>query len=197
VLGDGRIRLKLTPEVSDLDFSSPLVIQGSRIPIVNKRTVSTTIELADGQSFAIAGLLDHSVNATKDVTPLLGDIPVLGALFRSVRYERRETELVVLVTPKLVEPMNPSQVPPLPGETWRHPGELELYFNQDIGGEQPAKPAEEEMTPPAAGGETPTEPKSAAGAGVKRYHGAYGFTPPAASTPAPAPAARDTTGGAE
>jgi pilus assembly protein CpaC len=198
VLGDGRIRLKLNPEVSDLDFSSPIILQGSRLPIVTKRTVATTIELADGQSFAIAGLLDHSVNATKDVTPLLGDIPVLGALFRSVRYERRETELVVLVTPKLVEPMNPSQVPPLPGETWRHPGELELYFNQDIGGEQPAKPAEEEMTPPAAGGETPTEPKSAAGAGVKRYHGAYGFTPPAAAaTPAPAPAARDTTGGAE
>src|SRR5206468_894813 len=64
VLGDGRIRVKLTPEVSDLDFSSPLVILGLRIPIINKRTVTTTVELADGQSFAIAGLLDHTVAAS-------------------------------------------------------------------------------------------------------------------------------------
>ena len=187
VLGNGRIRLKLNPEVSDLDFSSPLTIQGSRIPIVNKRTVSTTIELADGQSFAIAGLLDHAVAATKDVTPGLGDIPVLGTLFRSVRYERRETELVVLVTPKLVEAMDPSQVPPLPGETWRHPDELDLYFNQDIGGEAPAKPSEPEMTPPGATGQTKkgetrvdatgtNDPKVATAA--PRFRGSYGFTPP-------------------
>ncbi|MEA2710018.1 MAG: pilus assembly protein CpaC [Phycisphaerales bacterium] len=178
VLGDGRIRLKLNPEVSDLDFSSPLVIQGSRIPIVNKRTVSTTIELADGQSFAIAGLLDHSVNATKDVTPLLGDIPVLGALFRSVRYERRETELVVLVTPKLVEAMDPNQVPPLPGETWRHPNELDLFLNQDIGSESAVKPDGGDMTPATGHGRT-----AAAGAVPNRYHGAYGFTPPPEQQP--------------
>jgi pilus assembly protein CpaC len=194
VLGDGRIRLKMTPEVSDLDFSTPIIIQGSRIPVVTKRTVSTTIELADGQSFAIAGLLDHSVNATKDVTPLLGDIPVLGALFRSVRYERRETELVVLVTPKLVEAMNPNQVPPLPGEAWRHPEELELFFNQDIGGEQPGKPVDAEMTPPAAAGSS-TETRVSDGtsttatpsAPARRYHGAYGFTPPPATATAPPP----------
>jgi len=173
VLGDGRIRLKLTPEVSDLDFSSPLVIQGSRIPILNKRTVTTTVELADGQSFAIAGLLDHSVAASKDVTPLLGDIPVLGALFRSVSYNRKETELVVLVTPKLVEPMNPNQVPALPGENWRHPKESELFLNQDLGGEEPAHPA--------------TGPQGAAGgaggtANNPRYRGSYGFTPPARAT---------------
>jgi pilus assembly protein CpaC len=185
VLGNGRIRLKLNPEVSDLDFSSPLTIQGSKIPIVNKRTVSTTIELADGQSFAIAGLLDHAVAASKDVTPGLGDIPVIGALFRSVRYERRETELVVLVTPKLVEAMDPSQVPPLPGEAWRHPDELNLYFNQDIGGESPAKPSEPDMTPPAPGSEATKkgearvdaqDPKAAPT--QQRFHGAYGFTPP-------------------
>lgn len=170
VLGDGRIRLKLTPEVSDLDFSSPLVIQGSRIPIINKRTVTTTIELADGQSFAIAGLLNNQVNAAKDVTPLLGDIPVLGALFRSVRYERRETELVVLVTPRLVEPLNPSQVPALPGENWRHPDELELYFNQDLGGEEPA------MIPGQPVATRPT------GNGVPVYRGSHGFTPPETST---------------
>src|SRR5206468_7402762 len=116
VLGNGKIRLKMTPEVSDLDFSSPLTIQGSKIPIVNKRTVTTTVELADGQTFAIAGLLNHTVNSSRDGTPLLGDLPILGTLFRSTRYERNETELVVLVTPKLVEAMNPNQVPPRPGE---------------------------------------------------------------------------------
>jgi pilus assembly protein CpaC len=208
VLGNGRIRLKLNPEVSDLDFSSPLTIQGSRIPIVNKRTVSTTIELADGQSFAIAGLLDHAVAATKDVTPGLGDIPVLGALFRSVRYERRETELVVLVTPKLVEAMDPNQVPALPGESWRHPNELELYFNQDIGGEEPGKPGVEgDMTPPTPGeaksaNATPATPGAATAKGMKRYHGSYGFTPPPAGTmpkspSAASPTAVSTTGGAE
>ena len=177
VLGDGRIRLKLTPEVSDLDFSSPLTIQGSRIPIVNKRTVTTTIELADGQSFAVAGLLDHAVNASKDVTPLLGDIPVLGALFRSVRYERRETELVVLVTPKLVEPMNPNQIPPLPGESWRHPKEVDLYLNQDLGGEEAARPDEADAMTPATG----PGGKPAAGE-APAYRGTYGFTPPPRAT---------------
>ncbi len=166
VLGDGRIRLKLAPEVSDLDFSSPLVIQGSRIPIVNKRRVETVVELADGQTFAIAGLLDNNLTATKDVTPLLGDLPVLGALFRSVRYERRETELVVMVTPKLVEPMNPSQVPALPGESWRHPKESELFINADLGGENKVSAA---ATAPAGGAATPSSSK---------YKGSAGFTPP-------------------
>ena len=179
VLGDGRIRLKLTPEVSDLDFSSPLTIQGSRIPIINKRTVTTTIELADGQSFAIAGLLDHAVNASKDVTPLLGDIPVLGTLFRSTRYERRETELVVLVTPKLVEPMNPNQVPPLPGEAWRHPKELDQYIGGDIGGEVPTKPLEVGETTP---GLNPPATGPGAGANAPKYRGSYGFTPPPRAT---------------
>jgi pilus assembly protein CpaC len=181
VLGDGRIRLKLTPEVSDLDFSSPLVIQGSRIPIVNKRIVTTVVELADGQSFAIAGLLNNQVNAAKDVTPLLGDIPILGALFRSVRYERRETELVVLVTPKLVEPMNPSQVPPLPGESWRHPNEAEIYLNQDLGGEEPEMIPGEPIpaTTPATTGRTArASDVQSSGPAAPRYRGSYGFTPP-------------------
>jgi pilus assembly protein CpaC len=175
VLGNGKIRLKLNPEVSDLDFSSPLQIVGSRIPIVNKRNVSTTIEIADGQTFAIAGLLDNNIAASKDVTPLLGDLPVLGTLFRSTRYERRETELVVLVTPRLVEPMEPNQVPKLPGETWRHPKEADLFFNGDLGGPSATKPlAAPADTAPAAQG-TP-------GTDSPRYRGSYGFTPPSRAT---------------
>jgi pilus assembly protein CpaC len=96
--------------------------------------VTTTVELNEGQTFAVAGLLNNSVSATKDVMPLLGDIPVLGALFRSVRYQRKETELVVLVTPRLVEGMRPGEIPLLPGEQWRHPSEAQLFINQDLGG---------------------------------------------------------------
>lgn len=177
VLGDGRVRLKLTPEVSELDFSSPLTIEGSRIPIVNKRTVTTTVELADGQTFAIAGLLNQTVNASRNATPLLGDIPVIGALFRSTRYARRETELVVLVTPRLVEPMNPNQVPPVPGEQWRHPNEAKLFINGDLGDEMaPRARGTVPGTPPANG------PQGATGS--PRYRGAYGFTPPPRATTA-------------
>ena len=179
VLGDGRIRLKMSPEVSDLDFSSPLTIQGSNIPIVNKRTVTTTVELADGQTLAIAGLLNNNMAATRDVTPLLGDLPILGTLFRSTRYTRQETELVVLVTPKLVEPMNPNQIPALPGEVWRHPNEAEQYIIGDIGGEVPSgnlKPGTAPTAPATIGKET--VPGARTDASGSRYRGSYGFTPP-------------------
>jgi pilus assembly protein CpaC len=134
VLGDGRIRLKVAPEVSDLDFTTAVRFNGFVVPGLTSRKVETVVELSEGQTFAIAGLLNNSITAQKDVTPLLGDVPVLGTLFRSVRYQRKETELVVLVTPHLVAAMNPDQVPSVPGEKWRDPNELELFLNQDIGG---------------------------------------------------------------
>jgi pilus assembly protein CpaC len=159
VLGDGRIRLKVNPEVSELDFSTAVRFSGFVTPGLTKRSVETTIELNEGQTFAIAGLLNNNVNASRQVTPLLGDLPVLGALFRSVRYERKETELVVLVTPELVEGVNPDEVQTLPGEFWRHPNDLELFLNRDIGGEMKEEPADaRRKTPPA-------------------FHGAYGFQP--------------------
>ena len=162
VLGDGRIRLKVTPEVSDLDFSRSISLAGTIIPSITKRTLTTEIELAEGQTFAVAGLLNNRTTANKDVTPLLGDIPILGSLFRSVRYERNESELVVLVTPRLVEAMNPDQVPSLPGEKWRYPSEGELLWNADLGG-----PADQ------ASGAGPAK----AGGRPARFRGQYGFTP--------------------
>jgi pilus assembly protein CpaC len=162
VLGDGRIRLKVTPEVSDLDFSRSVSFNGFVIPTITKRTLTTEIELAEGQSFAVGGLLSNRVTASKDVTPLLGDLPVIGSLFRSVRYERNETELVVLVTPRLVEGMNPGQVPALPGERWRYPSEAALMLNGDLGG-----PGEDkDDSPPQSSGGRPA-----------RFRGEYGFTP--------------------
>ncbi len=161
VLGDGRIRLKVTPEVSDLDFSTAVRFGGFVIPGLTTRKVNTTIELSEGQTFAIAGLLNNTMTASKDVTPLLGDIPVVGALFRSVRYQRKETELVVLVTPRLVEGMNPGQVPALPGGKWRDPEEADLFLKGDLGG--PVAPEMPSQRP--------------ANAAPARYIGEYGFTP--------------------
>ena len=148
-LGNGKIRMKVSPEVSDLDFGNAIVLSGTTIPGLTTRRVSTTVELAEGQTFAIAGLLNSAIAANKDVIPLLGDLPVLGTLFRSVRYQKRETELVVLVTPRLAAPMKPGQVPALPGEHWRTPSEAQLFLNQDLGG--PAKDASNEPARPFIG----------------------------------------------
>jgi pilus assembly protein CpaC len=163
VLGDGKIRLKVSPEVSQLDYSNAVTFDGFSIPALTKRNLSTTVELKDGQTLALAGLLQTNTNATKSVTPLLGDAPVLGALFRSVSYQRQETELVVLVTPEVVDAMNPSEVPDLPGEHWTVPTENDLFLFQDLGGPGGAHvrhPASQELKP-----------------GPARYFGPYGFNP--------------------
>jgi pilus assembly protein CpaC len=157
VLGEGKIRMKITPEVSDVDFTFAVTSQGFRIPGRRTRRMSTMVEMVEGQTLAIGGLLDNRVAANKDATPLLGDLPVIGPLFRSVRYQRSETELVVMVTPRLVRALNPGEVPPLPGETWRHPSEGELYLNGDIG--EPASDAKLRKMP------------------ARRFIGTYGFVP--------------------
>ncbi|MGE5610659.1 MAG: type II and III secretion system protein family protein [Bacillota bacterium] len=164
VLGSGRIRLKVSPEVSDLDFSTAVRFGGWIVPGLTSRKVQTTIELAEGQTFAIAGLLNSSVAANKDVTPVLGDVPVLGALFRSVRYQRKETELVVLVTPRLVDAMNPGQTPSSPGENWRHPSEPDLFLKADIGS-------------PIRTGPRPTTSPATTAAQPPPFYGQYGFQP--------------------
>lgn len=137
VLGNGHIRLEVSPEVSDLDFTQSVSFNGFVIPSITTRNVQTVVELNEGQTLALAGLLNNRVTANKSVTPLLGDIPVLGALFRSVRYTRDETELVVLVTPRIVSAMNPGQTPRLPGEVWRYPTEAGLFGVGDLGGAAP------------------------------------------------------------
>ena len=180
VLGDGRIRLTVEPEVSDLDYSRSVTFNGFVIPGLTKRTLKTTIELSEGQSFAVAGLLNNRIVASKDVTPLLGDLPVIGALFRSVRYERSETELVVIVTPHLVGPLNPDQVGNLPGEKWTDPTELQLFLDQKIGSVGGGGTGKDKGTR-AGGGERATSdrggnPKALEGEPV-RFRGQYGFVP--------------------
>jgi pilus assembly protein CpaC len=99
VLGDGSIRLLVAPEVSELSSQGAVTLQGFQIPSLLTRQVETTLELKSGQTFCMAGLINRSVNARTSRVPGLGDLPVLGALFRSVRYVNGETELVVLVAP--------------------------------------------------------------------------------------------------
>jgi pilus assembly protein CpaC len=115
----GNIRLEVAPEVSSLDFSSGLRVAGFAIPSLLTRRAQTQIELRPGQTFAIAGLLDNSTIDNLDRIPLLSDIPILGNLFRSRDVRQRRTELLVLVTPRLVQPLGAS--PPVPTgepETW-------------------------------------------------------------------------------
>ncbi|MEN8127905.1 MAG: type II and III secretion system protein family protein [Planctomycetota bacterium] len=133
VLGDGTIRLYASPEVSELDYASGTTVAGTMVPGVLARKAETTIELKSGQSFAMAGLLNNSSNATNSSIPGLGELPVLGPLFRSVRYQQKETELVIMVTANLVEPLNidPSTVP-LPGFLHEAPNDWKLYIDGHI-----------------------------------------------------------------
>jgi pilus assembly protein CpaC len=105
VMIDGEvINLKIRPEVSSLDFSQGLVIQGFNIPVIRKNQAFTSVNVKDGESFAIAGLINNEVRQSIGKIPVLGDIPILGALFRSARFTNNETELLFLVTVKLVQP---------------------------------------------------------------------------------------------
>lgn len=108
----GTIRLEVAPEVSALDFTNGLVVQGYTIPALTVRKVSTEIELRAGQSFAIAGLIDNQFTETIGKIPLLGDVPVLGKLFQSKSRLRNNTELLVIVTPELVTPTTSSEPVP-------------------------------------------------------------------------------------
>ena len=127
VLSNGKISMAVNPEVSDLDFTRAVAVQGFLIPSVNTRRVSTVIELGDGQSFAVAGLLKDDVREDVKKFPVLGDIPVLGALFRSTSFQKNETELIVIVTPHLVKPLDMAKQT-LPTDAFIEPDDFEFYL---------------------------------------------------------------------
>ena len=110
VLGDKTINLVVEPEVSSIDAAASITYGGVSIPGLKTRRASTTLELRDGESFAIAGLLQKDFQTTVSQVPLLGNIPILGALFRSTDFKKGETELLIVVTPRLVQPIRPDQV---------------------------------------------------------------------------------------
>jgi pilus assembly protein CpaC len=108
------IRLKVRPEVSSLDFANGITLEGFRIPALTTRRAETVVELRDGQTFAIAGLLDNQNQTDDSAIPILSKLPIIGALFKSKASRAEQTELMVLITPRLVRPLDPDEVPPLP-----------------------------------------------------------------------------------
>ena len=114
IVGPDRIHLKVAPEVSALDFSNAITISGFRVPSITARRMETEVELRDGQTFAIAGLIDNLVTETMSKIPGLGDIPILGLLFKSRAYQKHQTELVVMITPHIIRRDSTGVAPRLP-----------------------------------------------------------------------------------
>jgi pilus assembly protein CpaC len=124
VLADGRISMRVRPEVSELSSDGAVTLNGFTVPALSTRRVETTVELGSGQAFMIGGLLSNRNNNTISKAPGLGDVPVLGAMFRSTAFQRNETELVIIVTPYLVKPVNPNQIA-LPTDGYKAATDLE------------------------------------------------------------------------
>ncbi len=127
VQGHQRIRLRVAPEVSELDFSAGVQFQGFIVPGLTSRSMETTIELGNGQTIAIAGLLSEQVRSLASRIPGIGDVPLLGTLFRSVNFQRSQSELVILVTPEIVAPLDAHQEVRLPTDGRTDPDDWELY----------------------------------------------------------------------
>ncbi|WP_085640927.1 MULTISPECIES: type II and III secretion system protein family protein [unclassified Pseudomonas] len=131
IIGHDRIALKVAPEVSELDFSNAVNIAGTTVPALTIRRTDTSISLADGESFVISGLISTTNSSQVDKFPGLGDIPVLGAFFKSSQIKREERELLMIVTPHLVQPLSAqAQLPALPGEKLRNydPNFYRMFF---------------------------------------------------------------------
>lgn len=135
VLSEGKIRIQVSPEVSEPDFTNSVTISGMSIPAFATRRVETEVEIGSGETFAIGGLLSERVRAVTQRVPGLGDLPVLGPLFRSVNYHKEQSELVILVTPELVSPISPNQVTYVPGADYIAPNDFELYMLGEIEGQ--------------------------------------------------------------
>ena len=161
VLSDGRISLRVRPTVSSLDFTI-----NASVPALKSRTAETTVELGSGQAFMIAGLLNNETGNNINKVPFLGDVPILGSLFKSRQFQRNETELVIVVTPYLVKPMNASDVR-LPTDGFRNAtaaqGLVGQVGNDGVSGARPQQPRRAPGSPPPATAPAPRgDGKSAA-----------------------------------
>lgn len=163
VLADGRISLRVRPTVSSLDFTI-----NANVPALRSRTAETTVELGSGQAFMIAGLLNNETGNTINKVPGLGEIPILGSLFKSRQFQRNETELVIVVTPYLVKPMNASDVR-LPTDGFRNANVGQGLFlqqgNDGVSGKRGAMPSRAPGSPvtPSPQAATPAPPLAARG----------------------------------
>jgi pilus assembly protein CpaC len=129
VLGNGRIHLDVRPSVSEIDTSTSVTVSGTTVPGLKNRMVETGVEMMAGQTLAIAGLLQTRDEAQNQGLPFLSDLPYIGALFRNVNHTQNEVELLILVTPELIEAVDADKVPPGgPGLNTRAPNDTELYW---------------------------------------------------------------------
>ena len=145
VLADGRISMRVRPEVSEISSAGSVTLNGFVVPALTTRRAETTVELGSGQSFMLAGLLQNRNNNSIQKAPFLGDIPILGALFRSTSYQRNETELVIIVTPYLVRPVSGQLATPDKG--YRAPNDADMILGGQVftGAKGPAA-----LNPPVA-----------------------------------------------
>jgi pilus assembly protein CpaC len=142
VLSGGRISLRVRPEVSQLSSAGTVTLGGFSIPGIITRRAETTVELGSGQSFMIGGLLNNNVSNSTDKVPGIGALPIIGALFRSNSFRRQQTELVIVVTPYLVKPVDASQIK-LPTDGYKAPNDADRWllgttFKGDTGARRPS-----------------------------------------------------------
>ena len=148
VLADGRISMRVRPEVSQLSDAGSVRLNGYVVPAITTRRTETTVELGSGQSFMIGGLLQNNNTNSVDKAPGLGDVPVLGALFRSTGYRRNQTELMIIVTPYLVKPVDANRIA-LPTDGLQNPTDLQNFLlGQDFSGKSGAQRPKPRMAPP-------------------------------------------------
>ncbi|MXO74892.1 secretion system protein [Altererythrobacter aerius] len=163
VLANGRISMRVRPEVSELSAQGAVTLNGFQIPALTIRRAETTIELGSGQSFMIAGLMSNNAQNTIDKAPGLGDVPILGNLFRSTSFRKGETELVIIVTPYLVNPVNDGDIR-LPTDGFSAPREAARLFGMQetdgVSGASRPGPTAVEGTVPAAPAVTPVSPQA-------------------------------------
>ena len=129
VMADGLINLKIEPEVSQIDPTNSVRIGGVEIPSLIVRRANTTVELRNGQSFAIAGLLQSINDVNQAQLPWIGNIPILGALFRSSAYQKRETDLVIIITPRIVRPTRPGDLVRTPLDNTLPPNDVDFFLH--------------------------------------------------------------------
>jgi pilus assembly protein CpaC len=205
VMGNGKIHLEVRPSVSEIDTANSTTISGTTVPGFTKRVVDTAVEMMAGQTVAIAGLLQSRTDAMNRGLPWVSEVPYLGALFRSVHEEVNEVELLIMVTPELVEPMDANEVPPCgPGMSTTSPSDWELYMKghlevpkccpaggSNCGGQNPGSGAD--GLPPdgmiLGPGEKVPPPQPADGAGLpgpQNRSTPSKPSPPVATTPAAA-----------
>ena len=156
VLADGVINLQVEPEVSSIDPSASITVNGLTIPGLQTRRANTTLELRDGESFALAGLIRRDFSTTIRQVPLLGSIPIIGALFRSTGFQKGETELVIVVTPRIVQPVKAGQIQ-LPTDRVQNPSEGDLFLLGRTDKAVGVNPFDPDMPPPE--GKTSTATK--------------------------------------